>query len=106
MGNSAQYSWGTVDPEKIKQAETQFCAQAATFNKLLEKCRQKCMGHEYGEGELAKGEATCTDRCVTKYIHANKLVGDNFREQNMNPWVYMAEYDKVKLMMNEANNNN
>ncbi|CAN3366530.1 mitochondrial import inner membrane translocase subunit Tim12p [Diutina catenulata] len=101
MGQTSQYTWGTVDAEKIKAAEIQFSATAATFNKMLRSCEKKCLNHEYGEGDLAKGEMECVDRCVAKYVAANKAVGENFQAKMMNPYFYMPDYDKVKSMMKQ-----
>lgn len=99
IGNSSQYSQANVDPEKIKLAEVQFNATAATFNKVLLTCAAKCVNHEYGESDLLTGEACCVDRCVTKYMKANVMVGTNFQEKNMQPYNSMAEYKKVYLMI-------
>lgn len=100
IGNTSQYAWGTVDPEKIKQAQLQFEATAATFNKVLSTCAAKCINHEYGEGDLAKGEMSCVDRCVAKYVHANRMIGENFTKKNLNPYFNMGGYEKARLMMN------
>lgn len=101
MGSSSQYSHVQVDPEKIKQAEIQFSATAATFNKMLHTCEAKCIRPEYGESDLNTGEAACIDRCISKYVKANAMIGTNFQKKNMNPFYYMPEYDKVKLMLKE-----
>ncbi|CAL1214710.1 unnamed protein product [Candida parapsilosis] len=100
LGSSSQYSHATVDPEKIKLAEIQFQASAHTFNKLLRRCEAKCLVHEYGEGELAKGESECIDRCVSKYVKANLVVGQHFQNQRLDPFNNMPEYKKIKSILN------
>ncbi|CAX42044.1 mitochondrial import inner membrane translocase subunit, putative [Candida dubliniensis CD36] len=96
LGSSAQFSQATVDPEKIKLADIQFSAMAFTFNKLLQRCESKCLLHEYGESELTKGEQECIDRCVSKYIKANVIIGEHLQKQRMDPYNAMPEYRKVQ----------
>ncbi|RCK59400.1 Mitochondrial import inner membrane translocase subunit TIM12 [Candida viswanathii] len=100
LGSTSQFSHATVDPEKIKLAEIQFQAMSFTFNKLLARCEAKCLVHEYGEGELTKGELECIDRCVLKYVKANVVIG-NFLQTNFrfSPYNSMPEYKKVQEML-------
>lgn len=101
IGNSTQYSYAQVDPQKVKAAEIQFSATATTFNKMLTTCEQKCIRPEYGESDLNTGEAACIDRCVSKYVKANAMIGNNFLEKNMNPFFFMSEYDYIKKKLNK-----
>ncbi|KAI5949860.1 TIM12 [Candida jiufengensis] len=96
LGQASQYSQVRVDPEKIKLADIQFQAMSYTFNKLLVRCEQKCLVHEYGEGELSKGESECIDRCVTKYVKANLIIGEHFQKQRIDAFNTMPEYIKIK----------
>ena len=96
LGSSAQFSPATIDPEKIKLADIQFLAMAFTFNKLLRRCEQKCLLREYGEGELTKGEQECIDRCVSKYVKANVIIGEHLQKQRLDPFNSMPEYRKVQ----------
>lgn len=96
IGNSAQYTSVLVDPEKIKIAEIQFLAMSATFNKVLQTCRDKCIPGEYGENELNTGEICCVDRCVSKYVKANVMVGQNLQSKGFTPATHMPEYRNVK----------
>lgn len=75
LGDATQYSHLEVDPEKVRIAEIQFYAVSTTFNKVLQKCRDKCIIPEYGEGELSTGESSCLDRCVAKYVKTNAFIG-------------------------------
>ncbi|CAI5759611.1 unnamed protein product [Candida verbasci] len=95
LGTSAQYSLATIDPEKIKLAEIQFSSMAHTFNKLLRTCELKCLVHHYGEGELTKGESECIDRCVSKYVKANLVVGEHFQSLRVDPFRSMPEYKYI-----------
>ncbi|CCA77870.1 hypothetical protein PIIN_00516 [Serendipita indica DSM 11827] len=56
------------------------------FNRMVATCASKCLNQRYSEGELTKGEAVCVDRCVGKFIEANKVIGEKLRESSgMNP---------------------
>lgn len=101
MGSASQYSQVQVDEQKIKLAEVQFNATAQTFNNLLKKCEDKCLNHEYGEGELTTGEASCVDRCVAKFVRANYIVGTNFQEQRINPYNTMNQYKKIQQVLDD-----
>lgn len=93
----SQSSFQTVDPEKVKIALIQFEAQAMVFNNLLDSCARKCLGHVYGEEDLATGEQSCVDRCVVKFFKVNQVLGKELqyhKEFNVNK---MPEYIKAKL---------
>lgn len=96
IGNSSQYSNVLVNPEKIRLAEVQFSSTAATFNRIISTCAKKCINHEYGEGELATGEGSCVDRCVSKYFQANIAVGTEFQQRGVDPMAMMPEYRIVE----------
>lgn len=102
IGSSSQYSYAQVDPEKLRLAEIQYIATAHTFNRILATCEKKCLPHEYGEGELATGETTCIDRCVSKYVKANYMVGNNLQTKGFDPYSSMPEYQKIKRQLDEA----
>lgn len=102
LGSSSQYSYARVDPEKIRLATIQFQAMAATFNKVLSTCEAKCLVHEYGEGELTKGELECIDRCVSKYVKANKVVGEQIQSQRVDPYNRMPAFIKVQQILSES----
>ncbi|KAF8004842.1 import inner membrane translocase subunit TIM12 [Metschnikowia aff. pulcherrima] len=99
LGNTAQYSNVEVNPEKVRLAEVQYTVTATTFNKMLQTCREKCIGHEYGEGDVNTGEAACTDRCVAKYVKANTIIALNV-QYRLSP-NEMPEYKKVQSMLSE-----
>lgn len=99
LGSASQYSYVEVDPEKIKMAEVQYTVMSSTFNKLAATCQAKCIGHEYGEGDVNTGEASCLDRCVAKYVKANHLVGQQVQHV-MRPEA-MPEYVKVASMVSD-----
>lgn len=104
LGNSGQYAHVQVNPEKMKQAEIQFSATAATFNSILSTCESKCINREYGESELTTGEAVCVDRCVSKYVKANAHIGTNFQSKGYNPYSHMKDYEYVQRKLQSNNN--
>ncbi|OBA22935.1 hypothetical protein METBIDRAFT_34614 [Metschnikowia bicuspidata var. bicuspidata NRRL YB-4993] len=97
LGNTAQYSNVEVNPEKVKLAEVQFTVMSSTFNKMLSTCQEKCIGHEYGEGDVNTGEASCTDRCVSKYVKANAMIAQEVQSKLLPN--EMPEYKKIQSMM-------
>ncbi|KAK6464094.1 subunit of the TIM22-complex [Scheffersomyces coipomensis] len=102
IGNLGQYGVMEVDQRKIQLAQIQFEAQASTFNKILSSCQTKCIKHEYAEGDLHTGEQSCIDRCVSKYVKANLLVGEEFTKNGLNPYNIMPDYEKVKTMIKQG----
>ncbi|CAK9441128.1 uncharacterized protein LODBEIA_P49970 [Lodderomyces beijingensis] len=106
MGSTSQYSYAKVDPEKIKLADIQFQAMAHTFNKVLSTCESKCLVHEYGEGELTKGESECIDRCVSKYVKANKIVGEQVQGQRQDPYSSMPAFRKIQDIIGSSSSSN
>lgn len=88
-----------VDPERLQVAEVQFDAMAATFDRMMAACAGKCIPEEYGESELLKGEMCCVDRCVTKYMTANRAIGEYAQRARFLPENDMPGYRKAKDMM-------
>ncbi|GEQ71684.1 hypothetical protein JCM33374_g5370 [Metschnikowia sp. JCM 33374] len=99
LGNTAQYSGVEVNPEKVKLAEVQFTVMSSTFNQMLHQCREKCIAREYGEGDVNTGEASCTDRCVAKYVKANSMIAQEVQYKLLPN--EMPEYKKVQTMLKE-----
>ncbi|ODV86383.1 hypothetical protein CANARDRAFT_196726 [[Candida] arabinofermentans NRRL YB-2248] len=73
--NQPALSSSSVDPVKLKLAEIQYDALASTLEVVQKQCSIKCVPLDYGEPDLNKGEATCTDRCVSKFMMANRIIG-------------------------------
>ncbi|CAG8731607.1 6495_t:CDS:2, partial [Acaulospora colombiana] len=70
LGNtssSSGLSGGGVNNEKLEAA-------------VVDSCASKCLNQRYSEADLTKGEAVCIDRCVGKFIEANKIIGEKLRE--------------------------
>lgn len=104
LGDTAQYTHVGVDEEKIKLAKIQFDAISTTFNKVLQVCQGKCIAHEYGEGDLNTGEASCIDRCVAKFVKANAMIGQDVQSSLIPN--RMPEYDVVLKQLNKNSSNN
>lgn len=56
---------------------------ADMYNRMTAACHKKCIPAQYREGELAKGEAVCIDRCVAKYMDIHERVGKKLTELSM-----------------------
>ena len=52
------------------------------FNKIASSCFQKCASRRHRDQDLALGEMTCTDRCVSKYLEAQQIVGAVLQKEN------------------------
>ncbi|KAH3662269.1 hypothetical protein OGAPHI_005518 [Ogataea philodendri] len=93
--NQPQLSGLDVDPQRMQLAEIHFEAMNSTLNTIKKQCMIKCVPDEYGEGELNKGESSCTDRCVVKFMQANRILGEyaqavRFSERDL------QHYEKIK----------
>lgn len=74
--------------QQLKAAKLEMQAVTDSFGKMTETCYKKCFvgksNLHNGDPELNVGELTCTDRCVGKYLEAQKKVGEtmnNFQQQ-------------------------
>ncbi|KIM32979.1 hypothetical protein M408DRAFT_62439 [Serendipita vermifera MAFF 305830] len=78
---------GGVDHEKIEGAVIELDMMTDVFNRMVATCASKCLSQRYAEGDLTKGESVCIDRCVGKFIEANKVIGEKLRESGggLNP---------------------
>lgn len=52
------------------------------FNKIASECFQKCASRKHKEPDLSLGEMTCTDRCVSKYLEGQQLIGVVLQKAN------------------------
>eukprot|EP01135_Chromosphaera_perkinsii_P012007 Nk52_evm15s2568 gene=Nk52_evmTU15s2568 len=50
------------------------------LTKMISICQKKCIQPHYKDGELAKGESVCLDRCVAKYLAIHDIVGKNMQQ--------------------------
>lgn len=100
LGNAAQFSYMEINEERMKLAKIQFDAMSTTFNKVLQTCQSKCIQHEYGEGDLNTGEASCIDRCVAKFVKSNVLVGQQVQTTLIPE--KMPEYNEVSRRLESS----
>ena len=63
------------DPS-IKQIKVAQQNMIQLVNRIVKSCEAKCLGHHFGTAELEIPEASCTDRCVVKYIQVYKKVNE------------------------------
>jgi len=78
---------GGVNQDKLDAAVVELDMVTDVFNRMVNSCSTKCVSQRYAENDLTKGEAVCVDRCVGKFIEANKIIGEKLKEQQvtMNP---------------------
>ncbi|KAF8527945.1 mitochondrial import inner membrane translocase subunit Tim10, partial [Hysterangium stoloniferum] len=48
-------------------------------------CHNKCIASRYAEPDLSKGESTCLDRCVAKFLGVHKAVEERVQAQGAAP---------------------
>eukprot|EP00529_Nitzschia_sp_RCC80_P034300 CAMPEP_0113452096 /NCGR_PEP_ID=MMETSP0014_2-20120614/6673_1 /TAXON_ID=2857 /ORGANISM="Nitzschia sp." /LENGTH=102 /DNA_ID=CAMNT_0000343463 /DNA_START=581 /DNA_END=889 /DNA_ORIENTATION=+ /assembly_acc=CAM_ASM_000159 len=69
-------------PDPIFAAKTEMEMYTDLFNKIASSCFQKCASRRHKEPDLSLGEMTCTDRCVSKYLEGQQLVGGVLQKAN------------------------
>lgn len=47
--------------------------------RLNQSCVKKCINPDYREGDLAKGESVCLDRCVGKFFDVQMKVSEKMQ---------------------------
>mmetsp|Transcript_6313 Transcript_6313/g.9618 ORF Transcript_6313/g.9618 Transcript_6313/m.9618 type:complete len:104 (-) Transcript_6313:56-367(-) len=78
FGQNAQPS----GPDALFAATTEMEMYTDLFNKMSASCFQKCASRKHKEPDLALGEMSCTDRCVSKYLETQEKVGRVLQEAN------------------------
>mmetsp|Transcript_23219 Transcript_23219/g.33966 ORF Transcript_23219/g.33966 Transcript_23219/m.33966 type:complete len:104 (-) Transcript_23219:223-534(-) len=62
-------------PDPVFAAQTEMEMYTDLFNKMTVMCFKKCASRKHKDAELHLGETSCLDRCVAKYMDAQKNVG-------------------------------
>lgn len=52
------------------------------FNKIAATCFGKCASRKHKEPDLSLGEMTCADRCVSKYLEGQQVIGVVLQKAN------------------------
>mmetsp|Transcript_13914 Transcript_13914/g.15860 ORF Transcript_13914/g.15860 Transcript_13914/m.15860 type:complete len:98 (+) Transcript_13914:199-492(+) len=61
---------------QLKAAKIEMEAVTEMFSMMNMMCHKKCFTKFGSDAELNVGEMSCTDRCVGKYLEAQKKVGE------------------------------
>ncbi|PAV87582.1 hypothetical protein WR25_04802 isoform B [Diploscapter pachys] len=56
-------------------AELEIEMMSDMYRRMTSTCETKCISKAFKEAELTKGEATCLDRCVAKYLDVHERLG-------------------------------
>lgn len=70
-----------VSQQRLELASFQYDGLNGLLTTIRKSCGQKCIPLDYGENDLSKGESECTNRCVSKFMQAHKIIG-NYVESN------------------------
>uniref|UniRef100_A0A224XUT1 Mitochondrial import inner membrane translocase subunit n=3 Tax=Triatominae TaxID=70999 RepID=A0A224XUT1_9HEMI len=89
-------NFGQMDMAKMQLVQDlELEMMADMYNRLANTCHKKCIPPKYPEGELAKGESVCIDRCVAKYLEIHERVGKKLTQLST------QDEDFVKKMQGE-----
>ncbi|KAK1752536.1 mitochondrial import inner membrane translocase subunit tim-10 [Echria macrotheca] len=81
----SMFGFGARQPtsaEKIAAVENELKMIATMHARMTKICSQKCIDATYREGDLAKGEAVCLDRCSAKFFEAHQKISDQLQSQS------------------------
>jgi len=79
------YLWNQPTPRiftSIHSATTEMQMYTFLFNKMSTSCFNKCAHKKHKEPDLALGEMSCVDRCVSKYLESQEKVGVILQKAN------------------------
>jgi len=66
---------------ELQQARFEMEGLTDYFNRIKDTCFAKCVT-KMNNPDLEVGEATCVDRCVSKYMEAQTVVGQELAKAN------------------------
>ncbi len=50
-------------------------------SRMVKVCTAKCIDKSYREGELAKGESVCLDRCAAKFFEVHQTISEQLQKE-------------------------
>lgn len=84
-------------PDPMFAAKTEMEMYTHLFNKMASTCFEKCASRKHKEDDLALGEMSCSDRCVSKYLEAQEKVGVVLQKANE---AQLAQQQNLQNMQN------
>jgi import inner membrane translocase subunit TIM10 len=61
---------------ELQQAELNLELFTSTTTLMQKTCFDKCVSRDYKQDSLSKAEQVCVDRCLVKFMEANKIIQD------------------------------
>lgn len=101
LGSMSDPSMADVNPEKMELAKFQFDTLSALQNSLFHSCAMKCIPLDYGEEDMNKGEMSCTDRCVAKFMRSYRLLSDYVQQAGFTD-SDLKHYENIKQKLRQS----
>ncbi|KAK0618170.1 Tim10/DDP family zinc finger-domain-containing protein [Bombardia bombarda] len=67
--------------ERISAVENELKVVAEMHSRMVKICTLKCIDKTYREGELAKGESVCLDRCAAKFFESHQKISEQLQKE-------------------------
>jgi len=77
LGGRAQ----PTSAEKIAAVENELKVMSEMHSRMVKVCTAKCIDKSYREGELAKGESVCLDRCAAKFFEVHQTISEQLQKE-------------------------
>lgn len=97
FGGGGEQAAPTPDP--LFAAQTEMEMYSTLFNKVAATCFEKCAARKHKEPDLQLGEMTCVDRCVSKYMEAQKKVGAVLQKANEKQAMQQQQMQQMQTAM-------
>lgn len=90
-----------VNPAKLELAKFQYDTLSELQKTLFRSCATKCIPLDYGEEDMNKGEMSCTDRCVAKFMKSYRLLSDFVQQAGFTD-ADLKHYEDIKQRLRQS----